>query len=186
MVRPPLVATRDRAAASRSRAVTAVLATVISGCSLIAVSGPPPDRTRTPIRCTHHHAGTVVDAVIGAPAVVVGGWLTASPTGGGNGNGVVVPVGVFGMGFLLVGLTYLASAVVGSERVEACQAARQPTPAPALFCTRSPVSASTCYCAHSETDCSARQAAIVTAGGTMAPCVASPIDCDEVPAVGAP
>ena len=105
-----------------SRAVTAVLAAVLSGCSLIAVSGPLEYPPHTPLRCTNRHAGTVVDVVIGAPTVVVGGWM-ASIGDHDNGNTPAPPPWMIGVPILVVGQTYLASAIVGFQRVVECQAA---------------------------------------------------------------
>ena len=94
-------------------------ALMLSSCSFVFVSGPPelgpPGAAVPPASCTTSNAAPVVDSVLaGIQGLGAIGAFTSDEVD----DDIRVPLGA---GELVIGALFLASAVVGTNRIAACQ-----------------------------------------------------------------
>ena len=103
-------------------AVSAVLAATPS-CSILLVHGPPSGYEQTAgFSCTRGNAVPFLDAALAGTGLLVGATLIAGTAG--DTEGWTAPYAVVGGGFVLEGLAYGASAIIGFHRTSRCREAQ--------------------------------------------------------------
>jgi hypothetical protein len=107
----------------RTLALSALLAAT-PGCSLLLVQGPPSGHGQmAAFSCTRSNAVPLLDAVVAGTSLLVGATLVAANAG--DTGGWTAPYAVVGGGFVLEGLGFGASALVGFHRTGRCRAAQR-------------------------------------------------------------
>jgi hypothetical protein len=98
------------------------------GCSILLVRGPSsgPEPTAGS-SCTRSNAIPFLDAALAGTSLLVGGTLVATYTG--DAQGWTAPYAVVGAGFVVEGLVFGASSLVGFHRTGRCRAAQAAVPA---------------------------------------------------------
>jgi hypothetical protein len=107
-------------------ALGAVLAAT-PGCSVLLVHGPPSGHGQMAgLSCTRSNAVPLLDAVLAGTSLFVGATLVAANVG--DAEGWTAPYAVVGSGFVLEGVGFGVSALVGFHRTSRCRAAKGAVP----------------------------------------------------------
>ena len=101
------------------RPVALALATLLASCAMTMTRGPSSATPAQP--CTDSYALPIVDGVVAASTLGLGGYFAARAAKGDARTQEVFDGLMFGIPLLAFGITYSVSALIGRSRVARCR-----------------------------------------------------------------